>query len=210
MKAGRFITVEGIEGVGKSTNLRFIKEFLELHDVEVVMTREPGGTTLGEELRELLLAHRHDGMAADTELLLMFAARAEHLAALIRPALARGSYVVCDRFTDATYAYQGAGRGIPAQRIAALEHWVQGELRPHLTLLLDVPVAVGRKRAASRDVADRFEREEEAFFERVRRCYLEMARREPQRFRIIDASRPLQEVQAQLAAVLEAWLGEDG
>ncbi|MFQ5487820.1 MAG: dTMP kinase [Gammaproteobacteria bacterium] len=208
MKAGRFITVEGIEGVGKSTNLRFIKEFLEHHGVDVVMTREPGGTTLGEELRELLLAHRHDAMTADSELLLMFAARAEHLATLINPALVQGSYVVCDRFTDATYAYQGAGRGIPVERIAALEQWVQGELRPHLTLLLDMPVALGRKRAACRDAADRFEREKEAFFERVRRCYLDMAKQEPQRFRIIDASRPLPEVQEQVAAVLEAWLGE--
>ncbi len=209
MMAGRFITVEGIEGVGKSTNLAFIEHFLEQRGLAVTMTREPGGTPLGEELRELLLAHRHEGMASDTELLLMFAARAQHLAALIRPALARGAYVVCDRFTDATYAYQGAGRGIPEARIATLESWVQGELRPHLTLLLDVPVAVGRQRAAQRaGDDDRFEREAETFFERVRACYLERARREPRRFRVIDASRPLAEVQAQLAAVLGEWLEE--
>ena len=206
MREGRFITVEGIEGVGKSTNLRFIKEYLTGRGLEVVMTREPGGTTLGEKLRELLLDHRNESMAVDTELLLMFAARAEHLAALIRPALARGHCVVCDRFTDATYAYQGGGRGVPAGRIATLEEWVQDGLRPHLTLLLDLPPAVGRQRAANRGEADRFEREEEAFFQRVRDCYLERARREPERFRVIDASRPLDEVQARLAEVLDAWL----
>ncbi|HHH36010.1 MAG TPA: dTMP kinase [Gammaproteobacteria bacterium] len=206
MREGRFITVEGIEGVGKSTNLRFIKEYLGKHGLEVVMTREPGGTTLGEKLRTLLLDPGNESMAVDTELLLMFAARAEHLAALIRPALARGSYVVCDRFTDATYAYQGGGRGVPASRIAVLENWVQGDLRPHLTLLLDLPPEVGRQRASGRGEADRFEREENAFFQRVRACYLQRAREEPERFRIIDAGRPLEEVQASLAEALEAWL----
>ncbi len=209
MRAGRFITVEGIEGVGKSTNLRFVKEYLEQQDLEVVMTREPGGTTLGESLRSLLLDPHHKDMAVDTELLLMFAARAEHIAALIRPALSRGSYVVCDRFTDATYAYQGAGRGVPEERIAMLEDWVQGELRPDLTLLLDLPVGVGRERVAGRlGDADRFEQEETDFFQRVRDCYLARAAREPGRFRLIDAARPLPEVQSQLAAVLAAWLEE--
>ncbi len=206
---GRFITVEGIEGVGKSTNLAFIRGFLEQHGLEVLVTREPGGTPLGEEIRELLLAHRHDGMCADAELLLMFAARAEHLAAVVRPALARGVWVLCDRFTDATYAYQGGGRGVPAPRIAMLEDWVQGALRPHLTLLLDLPVEVGRARAAKRSGADRFEREEEAFFQRVRQAYLQRAARELERFRVIDASRPLDEVQEGLARVLEDWLASE-
>ncbi len=209
MRAGRFITVEGIEGVGKSTNLRFVKEYLEQQDLDVVMTREPGGTTLGESLRSLLLDPHHKDMAVDTELLLMFAARAEHIAALIRPALTRGSYVVCDRFTDATYAYQGAGRGVPEERITLLEDWVQGGLRPDLTLLLDLPVTVGRERVAGRlGSADRFEQEEADFFQRVRDCYLARAAHEPGRFRIIDATRPLPEVQSQLAEVLAAWLEE--
>ena len=202
MKKGLFITVEGIEGVGKSTNLAFIKSRLEAQGHDVVMTREPGGTPLGEEIREMLLAHRHDGMASDTELLLMFAARAEHIAQVIAPALERGATVLCDRFTDATYAYQGGGRGIDPERIAILEDWVQGALRPDLTLLLDVCVETGLRRAGQRDAADRFEKEQRAFFERVRACYLQRAAQQPQRFRIIDAGRPLDEVQARIAEVL--------
>ncbi|HFQ92237.1 MAG TPA: dTMP kinase [Chromatiales bacterium] len=205
MEKGLFITVEGIEGVGKSTNLAFIRSCLEAQGREVVMTREPGGTALGEEIREILLAHRHDGMAADAELLLMFAARAEHIARVITPALERGAAVLCDRFTDATYAYQGGGRGIDARRIAVLEDWVQGTLRPDLTLLLDVSVETGLRRAGQRDVADRFEKEQRAFFERVRACYLQRAAREPGRFRIIDAARPLAEVQARIAGVLAQY-----
>ncbi len=202
MKAGQFITVEGIEGVGKSTNLAFIRDYLRKFNRQVVLTREPGGTALGEEIRDLLLDHRHDGMDADTELLLMFAARAEHLARVIRPELAAGKTVVCDRFTDATYAYQGGGRGIPPERIAMLERWVQGELRPDLTLLLDVPVALGLQRAGARQVADRFEKEQSEFFDKVRDCYLSMAHQEPQRYRLIDASLALEEVQQQIANVL--------
>ncbi len=210
MKKHLFITVEGIEGVGKSTNLAFIKSCLETGGREVVMTREPGGTALGEEIREILLAHRHAGMADDTELLLMFAARAEHMSRVIGPALARGATVLCDRFTDATYAYQGGGRGIDSGRIAVLEDWVQGPLRPDLTLLLDVPVEIGLQRAGQRDTADRFEKEQREFFERVRKCYLERAAREPRRFQVIDASQPLSEVQAQIAGLLERHAGVAG
>lgn len=210
MKQGLFITVEGIEGVGKSTNLAFIESRLAARGHEIVMTREPGGTTLGEEIREILLAHRHDGMSADTELLLMFAARAEHMARVIMPALERGATVLCDRFTDATYAYQGGGRGIDPRRIAVQEDWVQGTLRPDLTLLLDVPVEIGLRRAGERNAADRFEKEQREFFERVRACYLERAAREPQRFRVIDASLPLQEVQARLAELLTHLLETAG
>lgn len=160
---GQFITVEGGEGAGKTTQLAFMREYLEQTGRRVVLTREPGGTPLGEEIRALLLGHRHDGMALATETLLMFAARAEHLERVIRPALAAGHWVLCDRFTDATYAYQGGGRGLPPERIAILEDWAQGALRPDLTLVFDVPVAVGLERAGRRSAADRFEREETAF-----------------------------------------------
>jgi dTMP kinase len=205
--SGRFITLEGGEGVGKSSNLEFIRRHLEAAGKTVIVTREPGGTPLGEQVRALLLDHRHDGMSADAELLLMFAARAEHLAQVIRPALAAGKWVLCDRFTDATYAYQGGGRGIAAERIAALETWVQGDLRPDLTLLLDAPVAVGMGRAGRRAAnADRFEREQTAFFEQVRHTYLELAKRCAERYRIIDASQTLNAVQDQLRRELDTFL----
>jgi dTMP kinase len=205
--SGRFITLEGGEGVGKSSNLEFIRRHLEAAGKTVIVTREPGGTPLGEQVRALLLDHRHDGMSADAELLLMFAARAEHLAQVIRPALAAGKWVLCDRFTDATYAYQGGGRGIAAERIAALETWVQGDLRPDLTLLLDAPVAVGMGRAGRRaSNADRFEREQTAFFEQVRHTYLELAKRCAERYRIIDASQTLNAVQDQLRRELDTFL----
>jgi dTMP kinase len=204
---GRFITLEGGEGVGKSSNLEFIRHYLKAAGKAVVVTREPGGTPLGEQVRALLLDHRHDGMSADAELLLMFAARAEHLAQVIRPALAEGKWIVCDRFTDATYAYQGGGRGIAAERIAALETWVQGALRPDLTLLLDAPATVGLARAGKREgAADRFEREQTAFFERVRHTYLDLARRFPERYRVIDAGQALAAVQAQLCQALDRFL----
>lgn len=200
---GRFITIEGTEGVGKTTNIEFIHSLLREVGREVVLTREPGGTPIGEEVRELLLGHKHDGMSDDTELLLMFAARAEHLDKVIRPALEAGKDVLCDRFTDATYAYQGGGRGIAQEHIAVLENWVQGELRPDLTLLLDVPVAIGLQRAGQRSAPDRFEKEKHEFFERVRQMYLQRARAESQRYRIIDASQPLDAVQAQIRAALQ-------
>jgi len=205
---GRFITVEGTEGVGKTSNLDFIERLLRDAGKAVVRTREPGGTALGERLRAILLDAGEDGIDDDAELLLMFAARAQHLAEVIRPALNAGKWVLCDRFTDATYAYQGGGRGVPASRIAVIEQWVQGDLRPDLTLLLDLPVERGLARAGERSSPNRFEQEQAAFFERVRRAYLERARQEPQRFRIIDASPPLPEVQAQIRQVLEAYLAQ--
>lgn len=205
MAHGFFITVEGGEGAGKSTMLAFMRDWLAKAGHDVVVTREPGGTALGERVRDILLHARELHMTAETEALLMFAARAEHLERVIRPALDAGKTVLCDRFTDATYAYQGGGRGLPAERIAQLEAWVQGALRPNLTLLLDVPVDVGLKRANQRSEPDRFEREQQEFFERVRAAYLERARREPQRLRVIDASRTPAEVQQQIADVLGAF-----
>ncbi len=205
--SGRFITLEGGEGVGKSSNLAFARQYLEAAGKTVVVTREPGGTPLGEQVRGLLLDPRFDGMSADAELLLMFAARAEHLAQVIRPALAEGKWVLCDRFTDATYAYQGGGRGLSVERIAVLEDWAQGSLRPDMTLLLDAPVEVGMARAGRRGGgADRFEQEHAAFFDRVRRTYLNMAERFPERYRIIDAAQDLPAVQAQLGRQLDTLL----
>jgi dTMP kinase len=206
MTTGRFITVEGIEGAGKSTCLELIRQRIQATGLDVTVTREPGGTALGEELRGLLLGHREDGMASDTELLLMFAARAEHLHAVIEPALAQSTWVLCDRFTDATYAYQGYGRGIDLQRVEALENWVQGKRRPDLTLLLDLPVAQGLERAGRRSAPDRFESEAGLFFERVRTGYLALAGRWPQRFRVIDASRSIDEVAAQVVAAIDGFL----
>jgi len=203
MNPGLFITLEGGEGAGKSTSIAFVREFLEHTGRDVVVTREPGGTPLGEEIREILL-HGRDAMTVDTELLLMFAARTEHLERVIRPALSRGACVVCDRFTDATYAYQGGGRGVDDSRIRILEDWVQQGLRPDLTLLLDIPVAAGLKRAGNRSSPDRFEREQHDFFERVRQRYLLAAAQEPERIRVIDASRSISEVQAQLHAALNS------
>ncbi len=206
--SGCFITIEGGEGAGKSSNLGFVRRCLEQHGRRPVVTREPGGTRLGETIRELLLDRSNSEITDDTELLLMFAARAQHIAQLIRPALERGDWVLCDRFTDATYAYQGGGRGIPRKRIAGLEQWVQQGLEPDLTLLLDLPVQQGMARAGRRSSPDRFEREQIAFFERVRAAYLEQAQRHPERFRVIDASRPLEQVQRSLAVVLEEWLAQ--
>jgi dTMP kinase len=206
MKKGMFITLEGGEGAGKSTQLAYVRQRLEGAGLPLHVTREPGGTPLAERIRDLLLDHRHTAMAADTELLLMFAARAQHLAELIRPALAAGEWVLCDRFTDATYAYQGGGRGIDPARIAVLEDWVQGELRPHLTLLLDLPVATGMARANDRGELDRFEREQQAFFERVRAAYLARAAREPGRYRVLDAAQSMEAVQRQIDAVLDPFI----
>lgn len=205
---GKFITLEGSEGSGKSTNLAYIRDRLVEQGIDLVVTREPGGTALGEAIRGLLLDHRNTAMCSDTELLLMFAARAQHLAELIIPALESGKWVLCDRFTDATYAYQGAGRGIAHERIALLEQWVQGELRPDLTLFLDLPVSLGLERASNRGEPDRFEREKLEFFERVREGYLKQARLAPQRYRVIDASCPLEQVQLQIDHVLHEALAE--
>lgn len=204
--SGLFITLEGPEGAGKSTNREYLAELLKQAGVEVVLTREPGGTPLAERIRELLLAPDAEAMAVDSELLLMFAARAQHLAGVIRPALARGAVVLCDRFTDATYAYQGGGRGLAHERIAILEQFVQGDLRPDLTLVFDLPVEVGLARAAARGKLDRFEQEQQSFFEAVRQTYLARAAQAPERYRVLDAAQPLSQVQADLTALVPALL----
>ena len=206
-RRGLFITVEGGEGAGKSTNINFIADHLRGAGIEFVLTREPGGTPLAEDIRQLLLSPRDESVAEDTELLLMFAARAQHIASVIEPALVAGRWVVCDRFTDATYAYQGGGRGVSHDKIARLESWVQGELRPDFTLLLDTSVEVGMARASQRGELDRFEQEQAAFFERVRQCYLDMADQYPARYRVIDASAPLAVVQGELSDVMSAIVG---
>jgi len=198
---GKFITLEGVDGAGKSTHLGFVAEWLRQRGREVIVTREPGGTPLGETLRELLL---HRDMDADTELLLMFAARQAHLAELILPALARGAWVVSDRFTDASYAYQCGGRGIEVARIAALEAWVQRGFAPHLTLLFDVPPEVAEARRSAARAADRFEREADSFFGRVRKTYLDRARAEPERIRVLDARHSIAELQGEISQLLQA------
>jgi len=205
-----FITVEGIEGAGKSSNIAFTESLLRSHGHDVLLTREPGGTPLGEELRELLLGHRHDGMHDLTELLLMFAARAEHLHGKILPALESGKWVICDRFTDATYAYQGGGRQLDTSAIVTLENLVQGSRRPDLTLLLDLPVETGLARAAKRSEPDRFERQKLEFFQRVRQAYLEIARQQPARVKIVDASLELDQVQQQISDILTPCLTGSG
>jgi dTMP kinase len=207
-KRGRFITLEGGEGVGKSTNVGFVAECLEAQGLEVVRTREPGGTARGEAIRALLLDPvPQEPLHVDAELLLMFAARAQHLAEKILPALARGAWVVCDRFTDATFAYQGGGRGIPKERIAVLENFVQQGLSPDLTLLLDMPKEAARQRLESRlrdrhEQLDRFEQEQADFFQAVRDGYLARAEEAPERFAVIDAQYTLDKVQSQIRQVL--------
>ncbi|NAO97314.1 dTMP kinase [Halomonas sp. MG34] len=207
-KRGRFITLEGGEGVGKSTNVGFVAECLEAQGLEVVRTREPGGTVRGEAIRALLLDPvPQEPLHVDAELLLMFAARAQHLAEKILPALARGAWVVCDRFTDATFAYQGGGRGIPKERIAVLENFVQQGLSPDLTLLLDMPKEAARQRLESRlrdrhEQLDRFEQEQADFFQAVRDGYLARAEEAPERFAVIDAQHTLDKVQSQIRQVL--------
>lgn len=200
--SGLFITLEGPEGAGKSTNREYLAERLREQGIEVLLTREPGGTPLAERIRELLLAPSDEQMAADTELLLVFAARAQHLAQVIVPALTRGTVVLCDRFTDATYAYQGGGRGLSTARIAQLESFVQGELRPDLTLVFDLPVEVGLSRAAARGRLDRFEQEGQNFFEAVRQTYLQRAAAAPARYRILDAAQSLAGVQQSIDQLL--------
>ena len=200
---GKFITLEGIEGVGKTTNREYIRSLLEQSGKPCVETREPGGTPLGEALREMLLEHKHEGMSSDAELLMMFASRAEHLHKVILPALEAGNNVLCDRFTEATYAYQGGGRGINDKKIAELENWVQGELRPDLTIILDAPVETGRDRAGRRSAPDRIEKEQNDFFERVRQTYLQLANHYPHRIAVVDASIALEQVQKQIYQVMK-------
>jgi len=207
---GLFITMEGGEGVGKSTNLTFLKNYLIENGVDVVTTREPGGTQIGEQVRELLLQVRQERMSAITELLLIFAARAQHILEFIEPNLAAGKWVLCDRFTDATYAYQCGGRGVEWDKISQLEQLVQGDVRPDYTILLDVSVDIGMARANGRGNLDRFERETLEFFERVRSSYLQQARNSSGRYRLIDASVSLDEVQQELlkfgSELLACWV----
>lgn len=196
---GKFITLEGMDGAGKSTHIPNIIELLKARGFEVVSTREPGGTSLGERLRELLL---HESMNPETETLLMFAARREHIAQVIEPALARGAYVLSDRFTDASFAYQSAGKGVLLSKIRELEVWVQEGLQPDLTLLFDVPVSVSVERLASARAPDKFERESQDFFEKIRASYLERASEYPARFQIIDANRPLADVENSVKEII--------
>ena len=203
---GLFITIEGGEGVGKSTNIDFIAQRLKSQGISFILTREPGGTPLAEDIRQLLLTPRDEGVAENTELLLMFAARAQHIAEVIEPALAKGQWVVCDRFTDATFAYQGGGRGIPMTKIADLEQWVQGDLRPDFTVLLDASVEVGMSRASKRGALDRFEQEQKNFFESVRAAYLSLAEQYPDRYRVVDAAQALAQVQESLVTVIDEMI----
>jgi dTMP kinase len=208
--SGRLITLEGGEGAGKSTVLAAVRELLAARGVDVVVTREPGGTPAGEAIRRVLLDAELRGMCAETELLLMFASRAQLVRELVQPALAAGRWVLSDRFTDASFAYQGGGRGQPLQRIADLERWAAADIRPDLTLLLDLPVADGLKRATGRGAPDRIEMENVEFFERIRGAYRQRAQAEPQRFRLIDASRTLEGVLAQVRAVVGEFIDAMG
>ena len=204
IKPGKFITFEGIDGAGKSSHIDSVVDFLRRHGLSVVSTREPGGTPLGEKLRELLLS---EAMHLETEALLMFAARREHLAQLIEPALARGDWVVCDRFSDATYAYQGGGRGLDKTKFAQLEQWVHGHLQPDLTFLFDLPPAVaGQRIAAQGRELDRFEQERDDFHSRVRQAYLERAAQSPQRIVVINADQRLEEIREQIEGIVARCL----
>src|SRR4051812_47423808 len=201
---GKFITLEGIDGAGKSTHLEWLASFVRDRGITAVVTREPGGTALGEKLRALLL-DKNEAMHLETEALLMFAARREHIDKVIAPALARNEWVLCDRFTDATFAYQGSGRGADWGRLRMLEEWVQGGLQPHLTLVFDVAPDVGRRRAGSIKTPDRFEQERDDFFQRVREGYLRRASESPSRVRVIDASSRIERIQSELRDIMEPW-----
>lgn len=207
MQRGKFLTIEGTEGVGKSTNLAFVADWLRGRGIEVIVTREPGGTPLAEEIRSLLLSKRDESFDETAELLLVFAARAQHLAQVIKPALARGVWVLSDRFTDATYAYQGGGRGLSKATIEQLEQLVQGDLRPDLTLILDIDVELGLNRARQRGELDRFESEAVVFFERVRAAYRQRAESAPNRYALVDAGKTLDEVQIEIDQVLTRLIG---
>ncbi|MEI6067003.1 MAG: dTMP kinase [Methylococcaceae bacterium] len=206
MTRGKFITLEGGEGVGKTTNLIFIKDYLQQHAISVVVTREPGGTVLAEKIRHLLLDKDSEAISEHAELLMIFAARAQHIKHVIEPALVKGVWVLCDRFTDATYAYQGGGRNMRVSTIEWLEHLVQGNLRPDLTVLLDAPVEIGIERARERGAFDRFESEKISFFEQVRRAYLLQAELHPERIKLIKANQSLADVQRALIDVIGTFL----
>ncbi|NLY65263.1 MAG: dTMP kinase [Alcaligenaceae bacterium] len=202
---GLFITLEGVDGAGKSTHMKWLPDFFREMGQEIVITREPGGTPLGEQLREILL---HQPMTQETEALLMFASRQENINQLIKPALSSGKWVLCDRFTDSTYAYQGGGRHFSNDKIARLESWVQEGLNPDLTLLFDVPLAVSRERLGKHESQDRFEQENDAFFEAVRSVYFERARRDPKRFIVVDSTLPFEQVRIGLEAGLLEFIGQ--
>ncbi len=201
---GKFISIEGIEGAGKSTQLAFIQHYLREQGKTVVVTREPGGTELGEQIRTLLLSPSETPMAVNTELLLMFSARAEHIAQVITPALERGDWVISDRFTDATFAYQGGGRGIDSQRIEQIAEWTLSGLQPDVTFLFDLPVEIGQQRVISRNEdIDRFEQEKVDFFQKIRDCYLQRAEDEPERIKVIDATQSIDDIGVQLSRILQ-------
>ncbi|MBQ0724853.1 MAG: dTMP kinase [Cycloclasticus sp.] len=206
MESGKFITLEGVEGVGKSTNLNFISDYLKAAGKSVVTSREPGGTAIAEKIRSILLQHSDESLCNESELLLMFAARAQHIKEVIRPALEAGQWVVCDRFTDATYAYQGGGRQFNTDDIAWIESFVQKGLQADKTILLDLPVDIGLKRASDRSAPDRFEVEKRAFFDDVRNVYIQRAQNEPERFYVVDASQSIIDVQHSIAACLDKLL----
>lgn len=203
----KFITVEGIEGVGKSSNIQFIAECLEKKGCQVVLTREPGGTPLGERVRDILLAEFKEKTLPQTELLLLYAARLQHVEQVIKPALREGKWVICDRFTDATYAYQGAGRGVDYNTIDRLNDWTLGNFRPDYTLILDAPVEVALGRIQHNRVLDRFEKEQATFFEKIRHFYLSRAAENPSQYVVVDASKALSEVKEHLSAIIEShWM----
>ena len=209
MARGKFITVEGIEGVGKSTNVDFLASAIKEQGFEVICTREPGGTPIAERIRQILLEHGEEPLPDIAELLLFFASRALHINNKIRPALEAGKWVICDRFTDAGRACQGAGRGFDLQRINLLADWVQDELQPDMTLLLDAPAEIGMQRAEQRGATDRLESEQISFYKRVRAGYLALAEAHPERICVVDAARPLPEVQASIAAALKQSLNDN-
>ncbi len=206
--SARFITLEGGEGVGKTTNIPYIQSLLKSENIPLVLTREPGGTALAENIRQLLLDKEQEAIAEQTELLMMFAARAQHIKHVIKPALDRGDWVLCDRFTDATYAYQGGGRNMDLSTIQWLENFVQADLRPDLTLLLDAPIELGMQRAQQRGKLDRFESEKMAFFDKVRQVYLSIAEQQPKRVKIVDATQSLDNVQSQIKQILSPFIHE--
>ncbi len=205
---GKFITVEGIEGVGKSTNIDFLSSIIEEHGFSVLCTREPGGTPMAERIRKMLLEHGDEPLPDIAESLLFFASRSLHICNTIRPALAAGQWVVCDRFTDASRAYQGHGRGLDLERINLMAEWVQEDLQPDLTILLDAPAQVGMERAAKRGEADRLDSEEASFYQRVRDGYLGLAAADPDRFAVVDASQELEQVRAAIAVEINRLLSE--
>ncbi len=205
-KRGIFISIEGIEGVGKTTALEFIREQLDKKNIDYVMTREPGGTPIAEAVRCVLLNHYDEKMSPDTELLLMFAGRSQNIAQVISPALQRGQWVVSDRFTDASFAYQGGGRGVAVTHIEELARWVQGDLCPDLTILLDAPATVGLSRVKSRGAKDRIEIEGVEFFERIRKTYLQLVEKNPQRFRVINSDQALEQVKQDILRALQPIL----